>query len=326
MVNRALFLTSLILLSSLIFRFDEDQPQDRSFREDIGETSMAALSKPALVPPVDPRSPRDFFHVRQAFLDSAAIPVVPRKKENAVFPEIKSRAALAVDLETGAELLNFSGETRWPIASITKLLTAATAMENIGREKAVLISENAAAMEGSAGNFSAGETYKSWDLVKAMLAVSSNDAAEALAEFYGKANFIDLMRKKSLELGLSQSDFSEPTGLSFVNQSSAADLAKLAKYILDSHPELLELTRQKTLEISEINGSKKTVLTNINVFAGNPDFLGGKTGFIDAASGNLLSIFSHKNHRILIIALGTEDRFGQTELIFNWIKDSYEFN
>lgn len=63
---------------------------------------------------------------------------------------------------------------------------------------------------------------------------------------------------------------------------------------------------------------------NINEFAGQDYFVGGKTGFIDQSEGNLISIFKHNGKKYLIIVLGTADRFGQTRALYGWLKQTVE--
>src|SRR3989344_165709 len=319
MISRALFLTFLILIISLFTRSDPASLQS-SFQENLQNTSVSAGSVFA-----SPRQKQYFAQIQENLLNAGKIENLPLKNPDAVAPELKVQAALAVDVESGIVLFELNSRARWPIASLTKLLTAAVVAENIGLEKPILISEKAWSTEGTAGNLLPGEVYKSGDLIKAMLVVSSNDAAAALAEFYGEDIFLEAMRQKALALDIVEASFADPTGLSFVNQASASDLVKLIKYLIEKRPELLEITRQKTAELLEINAGQKKTLTNINSFTGRPDFLGGKTGFIDASGSNLISVFQYQNRKIIIIVLGTNDRFGQTELLYNWIKASYSF-
>ncbi len=318
---QALFLTLLILTASLIFRSGQNN-SEKSFGNNIQDTSIALSAKPALIPPTKPNKFQELAQAQQALQDVLNIVTVPKRKEEAINPVLKVKIALAIDLESNTALFELNNQSRWPIASLTKLMTAVITLENVGKDKLIPVSERAFNTEGTAGNLQPGEVYTASDLIKAMLIVSSNDAASAIAEFYGEANLVAAMQQKAADLGM-ESNFAEPTGLSFVNQSSADDLVKLVKYVLASHPELLDITRQKTVELTEVNSGTKKSLTNINAFAGNPEFLGGKTGFIDAAGGNLISLFKYQNHKILIIIFGAEDRFGQTEILYNWIKQSY---
>ena len=108
-------------------------------------------------------------------------------------------------------------------------MTAVLAIEEIGKEKEVIISENAIATEGDSGKLKTGELRKVENLIKIMILTSSNDAATALAEFYsfGLPDFVKLMNKKAVNLGLSQTVFFDPTGLSPINQSTANDIRKI---------------------------------------------------------------------------------------------------
>lgn len=235
-------------------------------------------------------------------------------------PALKVKSAVAKDLDSGVDMYRLNSEERWAFASLTKLMTAVIALENVGADNTVTISEEVMKVDGVAGNIRLGEKYKVRELVTAMLTVSSNKAAAAIADFYGDQKFTDEMQMKASALGMMSTTFVEPTGLSFLNQGSVSDLEKLVSYIYENHPEIFEITRQK---VAEFHGTK---LLNINSFAqSRSDFWGGKTGYTDKAGGNLISIFSHENRKLLFIVLGTDDRFGQTDLMYNWVKKAFIF-
>ena len=145
-----------------------------------------------------------------------------------------------------------------------------------------------------------------------MLIVSSNDAAVAVAENFGEREFINEMQKKASELKMFQTTYLEPTGLSFINQSTADDLAKLATYIYFNHPEILEISRQKETELLELKSNTARKLLSIDKFAGEPDFIGGKTGYIEEADRNLIALFEINGKTILTITLGADDSFEET--------------
>lgn len=242
-------------------------------------------------------------------------------------PKLKVKAALAKDLDADFYLYGFNLNVRWPLASLVKLMSAVAAVENVGLEKKAVISESAVATEGESGNLEANEQYRIGELVKAMMVVSSNDAASAIAEFYGKENFLKEMKAKAVSLDMGQTTFFDATGISPFNQGTIADTEILARYILEKHPAIFKLSAQGKTNILEESKNMEKELLNINKFAASrPDFMGGKTGFTDEASGNLISIFNHQGHKILIIVFGTDDRFGQTELLYNWVKQAFAFN
>lgn len=213
-------------------------------------------------------------------------------------PNLQLESALVKNLATNFYFFELNTNQKWPLASLTKLMTAVVAMEELPLTP---------------------ETQK---LLDQMLIVSSNEAAEKLAESYGNApKFIQRMNEKAKELGMRNTSFIDPHGLSFLNQTTIEDLEKLINYIIDKHPKILQITRRKSVEV---NGETKPSTIE---FAGEPNFIGGKTGYTDEAGGNLVSIFQYKGQPILIIVLGArgyEERFEQTRILYQWISKFYK--
>jgi D-alanyl-D-alanine carboxypeptidase (penicillin-binding protein 5/6) len=230
---------------------------------------------------------------------------------------LKTRTALIKYLDYNFNLFDFNSQKRWPIASVSKLMTSVIALEKLGAEKEIEIGASAVATEGTTGGFKAGEIFKVEDLIKAMMIVSSNDAAIALAEKLDKENFSALMNQKAKELGMNDTYYEEPSGLSFLNQSTANDLIKLANYIYNNHPLILEISRQKEIEITELKSKKSRKLLNIDRFAGQPDFIGGKTGYIDESGRNLIAFFNKNGKIVLTVVLGAENAFDETKKLIS---------
>ncbi len=185
----------------------------------------------------------------------------------------------------------------------------------------VVLSPSAIETEGISGGFSVGEAYSVEDLVYAMMVVSSNDAAVALSENMPEGRFVSLMNQKAAELGMDNTRFHEPTGLSMLNQGTADDLALLIEYAWSAHPDLFSVSSRKTAIIRELNSGKNVRLTNINALASRNDFLGGKTGYTEDANENLVSVFSIEGKPTAIIILGAEDRVVETEKIISFINN-----
>lgn len=301
------FFVGLMVVLALIGRSDRDNLQRTGTQENIQDTSLTAAARP------------QFSYISEN--------LIYRLDWDLPDPSPKAKAAFVKLLSPEFDFYRLNANDRWPLASLTKLMTAVIALEEMGQDKIVTITPAAVATEGPAGNLEVGEEYRVRDLVKAMLVVSSNDAAVGIAEFYGLEQFISRMNVKAALLGMRQTSFTDPTGISFLNQGTAEDLEKLVKYIYEKRPELLEITRQKSVRILELSKSREKELLNINNFAfnGHPDFVGGKTGFTDEAGGNLLSIFDYRGKKVLVIVFGTEDRFGETEKLYNWVKNAYVF-
>ena len=232
----------------------------------------------------------------------------------------KTESAFVKNLDTDEILFDFNASKRWAIASLTKLMTTIVVLEKIGENKEIIFSEKAIATAGEAGNFKINDIFKSDDLIKAMLLVSSNDAATALAEVINEKEFVKIMNEKAEELKMTETIFLNNSGLSFLNQSTADDLVKLIDYINNRHPEIFEISRLKEIVINEIKTGKPKKLVNVNQFAGNADFLGGKSGYLESAGRNLISLFSKNNQPIIVVILGAEDAYKETENLLNCVK------
>lgn len=207
-----------------------------------------------------------------------------------------------------------------PIASLTKLMTAVVAFENIDHNKIITLSPTAISSFGDFGDFKEGEQYKLIDLIKGMLVSSSNDAAVALAEQLSLKKFILLMNEKAKELKMTQTIFVDPNGLSPYNRSTANDLMLLTVYILERMPEIFSATKNSHLEIPELKSGKIKVIYNMNKFVENKNFIGGKTGFLlNLDKGSLISLFNYKDYIVAIIILDGDwtNRYKDTELILS---------
>jgi len=290
----SLIFAGLVLLLVLLAKIGQNHPDTSTLQEDMDQTA------------VNPGIARlDSFNYRVPINLPVNAPVI-----------------LVKYLSSQTDILEKNSRQNWPLASITKLMTAATVIENMDLNQKITLNEKAVSQEGIAGNFRIGEIFTAADLLKATLVVSSNDATAALVNSFGENEFMEIMRKKTRELNMSQTVFVDATGLSHLNQSTAEDLTKLIRYIYFSHPEILKITAQKQVEITEGKSKIKRRLLNINEFAGRNDFLGGKTGFTDEAGGNLVSLFRYQNQPLVIIVFGAEKRFEETIKIYDYLRSN----
>lgn len=290
---RILFVVSVLLGGGLYFIGQFVEPQDN-------------LPDPVVITGED-----NIDISPEGVIQKQEVPVTP------IVQEVQISAAGAYNLLTDENLYEFRTEKRWPIASITKLMTTIVAHEFLDATDTIEITEEILAIEGESGGFSLGEVYTIESLINSMMLVSSNDAAYALAEHFGEEEFIAEMNIKAKEIGMMDTNFYDSSGLSPQNLSTVEDLRTLAKYIWLEEQSVLSVTRSKSGIIREVNTGIVRNLININAFAGRPGFLGGKTGRIPDSGENLLSIFIGPDNStpIVIIVLGTGDRFYETEKI-----------
>lgn len=233
-------------------------------------------------------------------------------------PNIKASMFLIGDLDKEENIAQLSVNNRWPIASLTKLMTAIIALEAIPKNTNLIISQNNANIEGSAGFILPDKEFSVDDLIQAMMVSSNNHAAFAIQEYFGKDKFVALMDETAVRIGMNNTHYSEATGLSILNQSTAEDLKIIANYIFNNHKEIFEYSTLREVTVRDNVSNKTFVIKNINLFAGDKNFLGGKTGYITESGGNLVSIFARSDKKIITVVLGADDRFLETKKLIEW--------
>lgn len=256
-------------------------------------------------------------------------PSVPEEKNKdlAIYtppPLVSASGYIVANLETNEVYAERNADVNRPIASISKLMTAVVANETIGYNRLVYVSGTAIATHGTQGSLYEGQRMSLHTLLHPLLLESSNDAATAIAENLGASRFHDLMNRKATALGMNNTHFADPSGLSEKNTSSPSDLFKLARYIYTKKKYIFDLTKlpSATLLI-EGTGAHQTFANKIP-FRDRPDFVGGKNGYIPEARQTLLSVFEtklgDKTYPILIVVLGSENHAQDTQALHSWLQ------
>ncbi len=242
-------------------------------------------------------------------------------------PAIAARAAIVADLLTGTHILAENATERRPLASVTKLMTATVALDKLSPAQKITITNDAFNADPSEKTLRVGDTYSVADLLRFLLMPSSNVAAEALADAYGRDRFIAEMNARAAAWGMVSTStyYVDPSGIAVGNQSTASDLVPLAQKIYSGYPQILAITRTPQVVVTNGLGGQ-VIVKSINQFAGQTDFIGGKTGYTDQADGNLLSIFSYGGRPVIIVILGTPSgvRFADTEALYNWFAANFK--
>jgi D-alanyl-D-alanine carboxypeptidase (penicillin-binding protein 5/6) len=243
---------------------------------------------------------------------------------NALVPSFDRKAYLIADLSTGAMISGSNIASRWPTASLTKLMTATVILDTISTSTQITVTQEMFNADPQEQTLVVGGTYNVEDLLHGMLMPSSNVAAETIADYIGRAKFMQEMNQRAQEWGMKDTYFDDPSGISAANQSTANDLMILAQHVYINYPQILAITDIHQIGIIERTSGKKVSVTSINDFAGTPNFIGGKTGHTDQAGGNLLSIFNYDGHPVIMIILDTVDRFGNTSKLLSWFKANFK--
>lgn len=198
-------------------------------------------------------------------------------KNNGSFPKTYAKSLIVADVETGDVIASKNAYQGFPIASITKLMTAVVAEENYKTDDVVTISAEAVKTYGAQGNLKKGDKYTVKDLLCPLLLESSNDAAEALAEYGGRIKFMSAMNTKAQSLGLAHTRFDDPSGLSAKNISASYDLFLLSQYIYNFRSYIFDITTER-----QHKEGKQTWYNNSR-FRNDSFYIGGKNGYTDEA-------------------------------------------
>lgn len=254
------------------------------------------------------------------------------EKTDAKKPSLSAQGYLATDIQTGEIILVKNKAKQFPIASITKLMTALVSLEKINQSQIAIVPPEALKGESPAiSGLSEGEVISAGSLLYPLLLQSSNAAAKTLAGQLGTKNFINYMNGKAGAIGLSNTFFADSSGLSSKNISTPEDVSKLISYIFKNKKKILDITQKKDVQ----EGTKKW--TNNNKVAALENFLGGKTGYTDSASQTFAGIFSlpsaeadspngeASSREIAVIILKSEDREDDVMKILDYFKDDIHY-
>jgi D-alanyl-D-alanine carboxypeptidase len=222
-----------------------------------------------------------------------------------------------------------------PIASITKLMTALVFLDNNpGWAEEYKITEEDH-VTGGRLNLFLGERVAIKDLFYTSLVASDNGATLALAHATGlsEEDFVSQMNRKAKQLGLVKTSFSDPSGLSDQNVSTAREVAWLARTALDRQ-EIREATSRRDYKFQTAAGAEKFVeSTDYLLFSdsmGSLQVLGGKTGYTDRAGYCFVGLWRDKSGRELVAVVlnssGRNERFLDSRQLANWAFAAYNWN
>jgi D-alanyl-D-alanine endopeptidase (penicillin-binding protein 7) len=238
---------------------------------------------------------------------------------------LKSSVALVVDQETNQVLFSKNSAAVLPIASITKLMTAmVVAEQGLDLHEPITVSaEDIDTEKGSRSRLRVGTQLTRGEMLHLALMASENRAAHAIGRHYpgGLEAFVAAMNATAERLGMSDTRYVEPTGLSSRNRSSARDLSLLVKAAY-AHPMIRELSTSPEAQFPI--GSQAQQFRNTNGLVHNPAWEIGlqKTGYI-AEAGRCVVMQAQLAGRQLIMVLldsaGKYSRIGDAERIRKWL-------
>lgn len=266
------------------------------------------------------------------------VAAAPRAAANPSFGEIaglhdkgdalalKSSVAFVIDQDTREVLFSKNEQAVLPIASLTKLMTGLIITEsNLPMNEMIVITQDDVDTEkGSRSRLRVGTELSRGELMHLALMSSENRAAHALGRSApgGMAAFVAQMNAKARELGMKDTQFVEPTGLSSKNQSSAQDLAKLVN-VAHADATLRELSTSPRYEVAV--GNRTLQYNNTNRLVNNPNWEIGlqKTGYISEAGRCLVMQTTVAGRNLIMVFLdsaGKLSRLGDAERVRHWVE------
>jgi serine-type D-Ala-D-Ala endopeptidase (penicillin-binding protein 7) len=238
---------------------------------------------------------------------------------------LRSSVALVADAQTGQVLYEKNGGVVLPIASITKLMTAMVVLDSKANLQAGLeVTEDDRDQErNSRSRLPMGSRLTRLELLNLALMSSENRAASALGRHHpgGESAFVQEMNAKARALGLSDTAFTESTGLSSANVSTARDLAKLVQGAA-RYPLIRELSTAAELTVD--TGLRQITFRNTNRLVGAESW--GvqlqKTGYISEAGQCLVMMARWAERPVIMIfldSIGRHSRLGDAQRVREWL-------
>jgi D-alanyl-D-alanine carboxypeptidase (penicillin-binding protein 5/6) len=266
-------------------------------------------------------------------------------------PKIASRAALLLDAETGTVLYEKNADEPIPPASLTKLMTAHIVLREAAAGKVSLDERTQPPRESWALNqpprsslmfLAAGQQVSLRELLLGLAVPSGNDAAVAAALRLAPsvAEFVDMMNREAQNLGLGNTRFTEPSGISEENTTTAREFALFCRNYIFLYPEALgefhstlEFAYPKAENVAERYREKPGTIVQYNHNSLLKDFPGTdglKTGYIDEAGYNIALTAQREGTRFVLVLLGAPAVWGGDKMrdedgrkLLSWAFDQY---
>lgn len=251
---------------------------------------------------------------------------------------IDSVAYVVMDRSTG-KILTVKNENKvWPIASLTKLMTASVVLDEEVPMTTVADVRATDDVGGAKLYVNDGDTFSVQDLFYATLVASANNAANALSRTtdFSREEFLEEMNARAQALGLIHTAFVDPTGMELGNVSTAREMARLADVVL-AQDTLRQFSGTVTKYITVLTDGSQKKMTNTNWMLWKPEYddlyvTGGKTGYLEESGWNLVVTLypmgGDVDTELLIVLLGAASRgasFQDANALADWAWQAYEW-
>ena len=242
-------------------------------------------------------------------------------------PRVSAASAVLIEASTGDIIYEKSAHERRPMASTTKIMTAVVAIEHADLSREVSVSDEAVGVEGSSIYLKGGEHLTLEELIFALMLESANDAATAIAcEIAGSVDkFAELMNEKAAEIGLSDTNFTNPHGLDHENHyTTAHDLAVLTAYALKNETfSKIVSTYKTTIPLYGDEGTR-LLLNHNKMLKTYEHAIGVKTGFTKKSGRCLVSAAEKGGMTLIAVTLSAPDDWRDHKSMLDYGFTKYE--
>lgn len=240
-------------------------------------------------------------------------------------PDITVPHYFVADIGNNTVLAASDLDDQASIASLTKLMTAVVAAEELQLDKRVFVT-SPNFITSLVPRLSNRSSVSMYSLMQLLLVESSNEASEVIAAQLGREEFIAAMNTKARQLGMLDTTFADPSGLSSENVSTVGDLYRLTQYIYENRRFIFDITKDINLP-SSYQGGDFAGLVNFNEIEDTTGFSGGKVGETAAAGQTSISLhelsIKGTTRTVAVIILGSQGRTADVQSLVSFVEEQF---
>lgn len=250
---------------------------------------------------------------------------------NAAPPDTTATSYVVIDRASGQILAAEDANRTWPIASLTKLMTAQIALDSGAGLSDVYPVTAEDDVGGAKLYVNSGDTFTLDGLLYATLVGSANNAANAITRTVtsNRDAFVDEMNLRARALNLSRTAYADPTGIELGNVSTAREMARIADLAF-RRPDIRRYTTTASASVTVLSQGVTKTIKNTNWLLWKPEYddiyvMGGKTGYLEESGWNLAVVlrpeYKNEKRELLVVTFGSDSRadsFVDAEALARW--------
>lgn len=283
--------------------------------------------------------------VRKAATAKPSLPpsLTGEKAGTSRLPRVNAKAMYCVDYSSNRVILAENISEPLPIASITKLLTAMTAIDEMNLNRVLTVPHDIRKVPRHRVGLRPGDRLTVKDVLHGMLIESGNDCAEVIARAYpkgGRKGFLEAMARKARRIGATSVKVYTPSGLDRLmilgrkesrelparkpNTASAKDVAVIARHAFQ-YPLIRSITSMKSYTMRTLNAGPRdyNLTTNDKLLSRKLPVAGAKTGYTNLAGRCIVALFKDRDREHMVVVLNTPRHFKAAENIYRWASKTF---